>query len=151
MTVRNSDEASVLGRLLSEKIALFNNLNSATESLCESFTRQDFEQIERLIAVRGELTARVDGLDYKIRDFYKNFPSYIADLQESERDHIRALAGELRHAAKMAVDLDKSCTEAASTLFERLGSDISKMRSDKHTFNSYSGQDGRTSILNFKT
>jgi len=146
-----SVNSSVLGRLLAEKIALFNDLNSATGALCESFARQDFQEIEKLIAARGELASKVDGLDYKIRDFNKNFPSYIAGLQDSERDHIRALVGELRNVAKRAVDLDNNCTAAASGVFEGLGSDISRMRKEKHNFNSYSGQDGRTKILNVKT
>lgn len=146
-----SDNSSVLGRLLAEKIALFNDLNSATGALCESFAKHDFQEIEKLIAARGELAAKVDALDFKIRIFNKNFPSYIADLHHSERDHIRALVGELQGAAKKAVDLDNDCTAAASAIFEGLGSDISSMRKEKHNFNSYSGQDGRTKILNVKT
>ncbi len=55
MMDHHAESASVLGSLLAEKIAVFNDLNSATGALCESFARQDFEQIERLIAARGEL------------------------------------------------------------------------------------------------
>lgn len=151
MTANNSETASALGRLLAEKIDLFNDLNSATGALCESFARQDFREIERLIAARGDLAARVDGLDYKIRDLNENFPSYITGLQDAERNRIRALVRELQEVTKRAVDLDNSCTAAASAIFESLGSDISRMRSEKHNFNSYAGQDGSTKILDVKT
>lgn len=151
MMGHNADKASVMGRLLVEKIALFNDLNSATGALCESFARQDFGEIERLITARGELAAKVDGLDCKIRDLNENFPSYIAGLQDAERDRIRTLVRELQEVTKKAVDLDNSCTAAASTVFESLGADISRMQKDKHNFNSYSGHDGRTNILNVKT
>lgn len=152
--VRHAETASILGRLLAEKIAVFNDLNTATGALCESFARQDFNEIERIIAARGELAAQVDGLNAKItkiKDLNESFPSHIADLQDTERDRIRALVRELQDVTKKAVELDNSCTAAASAVFENLGSDISKMRREKHNFNSYSGQDGRTKILDVKT
>lgn len=147
----HSETASVLGSLLTEKIDLFNDLNSATGALCESFARQDFGEIERLIAARGELAARVDGLDYRIRGLNENFPSYVAGLHDAERNRIRALVRQLQEVTKKAVDLDDSCTAAASAIFENLGSDISRMHREKHNFNSYAGQDGRTKILDLKT
>ncbi len=151
MMDHHAESASVLGSLLAEKIAVFNDLNSATGALCESFARLDFEEVERLIAARGELASKVDGLDYKIKGLNENFPSCIADLEDTERDHIRALVRKLQEVTKRAVDLDNTCTAAASEIFESLGSDISRMRREKHNFNSYSGQDGKTKILDVKT
>ncbi len=116
--VRHAETASILGRLLAEKIAVFNDLNSTTGALCESFARQDFNEIERIIAARGELAAQVDGLNTKIKDLNENFPSHIADLQDTERDRIRALVRELQDVTKKAVELDNSCTAAASAVFE---------------------------------
>ena len=46
MMAGHSETAGVLGTLLAEKIDLFNDLNSATGALCESFARQDFGEIE---------------------------------------------------------------------------------------------------------
>jgi hypothetical protein len=151
VTARHADTASVLGRLLKEKIALFKDLNSATGDLCESFARQDFNKIEALIAGRGELAARIDSLDREIMDLSHDLRSLITDLDAPERDCIRALVGELQESTRIAVDLDNTCTAAASKVFESLGSDISRMRQEKHSFNSYSGQNVRTKILDVKT
>lgn len=151
MTARNAGIKSDLGRLLAGKVAAFNGLNSATGALCESLARQDFREIERLVAARGELAAEVDGLDGRIRDLNEKFPSYIADLKDAARDEIRALVRELRDVTRTAVDLDNNCLAAASAFLENLGSDISMMSGKKHLFNSYSGQGGRTKILDVKT
>jgi hypothetical protein len=151
MTAGEADTAGDLGRLLAEKIALFNDLNSATGALCESFARRDIGEIERLIAARGELAARVDGLDDRIRGLNVKFPAYVAALEGIERDRFRALVRELQDATKKAVDLDNSCAAAAAAAFEILGSDISRMRQEKHSFNSYSGQGGRTKMLDIKS
>lgn|GEM_PF-6751748 len=151
MTVDEAGSTGALGRLIAEKIAVFNELNSATGALCESFARQDFEEIERLIAARGELAARVDGLDGRIRDFNEKFPSCIAELKDVQRDRLRALVRELQDVTKRAVDLDNNCTAAASAVFKNLGSNISRMRQEKHSFHSYSGQDGRTKMLDIKS
>lgn len=151
MTANGTDTAAALGKLLAEKIAVFNELNSATGALCESFARQDLEQIEKLIAARGELAAKVDGLDGRIRAFNKKFPSYVAGLQGVEKDRFRDIVRELQEVTRRAMDLDNNCTAAASVVFESLGSDISRMHRDKHGFNSYSGQDGRTKVLDIKS
>lgn len=151
MTENKADNERTLGRLLADKIAVFKDLNSATGALCESFANHDLEQIEKLIAARGELAAKVDSLDGRIRDFNEKFPSYIAGLQGVEKDRFRDIVRELQEVAKKAVDLDNNCTAAASAIFESLGSDISRIRREKHGFNSYSGQDGRTSILDVKS
>jgi len=148
---RHAQSASVLGSLLAEKIAVFNDLNSATSALYESFARQDFQEIERLIAERGELAAQVDGLDIRIKDLNDKFPAYFRDLHGFERDRVRTLVRELQDVTKRAVDLDNNCTAAAFAIFENLGSDISRMQREKHNFNSYSGQDGRTKILDIKS
>lgn len=151
MTAGEADTAGVLGRLLAEKITIFNDLNSATGALCESFSRQDFGEIERLIAARGELAARADGIDDRIRGLNVKLPSYIAGLKGAGKDRIQSLVRELQDVTKEAVDLDSNCTKAAAAAFESLGSDISRMRQEKHNFNSYSGQDGRTKILDIKS
>lgn len=151
MTAGRADTQDDLGRLLAEKVALFNDLNSATGALCESFARQDLREIDRLIAARGELAERVDGLDDRIRGLNVKFPAYVAGLEGVERDRFRALVRELQDVTKKAVDLDSSCAAAAAAAFGNLGSDISRMRQEKHSFNSYSGQGGRTKILDIKS
>ena len=137
---KTSSDAS--SAILKQKLAVFSEFLSATESLKGCLLSQDMQQVDRLIRHRQKLIGVIDELDIRMKNTVTTpFRTLTADMGQN---HERIMRGGgvweiLEKTIAAVIQLNEDCTIMATSLHDKMGKELQGISDQRLARRGYAG------------
>jgi len=126
-----------LCELLKEKILLFRNFLSLSESLKEMLEKENMTRIRALLRQRQDHISRIDRLDARISNWRNEDAKGPSPTMEKR---LLSLLKELEEIIKKAIRSDEVCAELAFSRIDDLRADVVRIGAGRQGFKGYQGK-----------
>jgi hypothetical protein len=132
-----SADLSRLCQLLEQKIAIFKDFVSVTESLQDMIMEHNAEAVELIIARRHNLITAINTIDGEIRRIKGERALHEALHTPGERKRVQFLLKTLENMINKTMRLNQSCETAAEDELNKLRDDLSGLGHSSTWFKGY--------------
>ena len=132
-----SADLSRLCQLLEQKIAIFKDFVSITESLKDMIVENNTEAVELIIARRHKLITAIDTIDCEIRRIREEKTLQEVLRTPEGRKRVQSLVKNLENMINKTMRLNQSCETAAEDELNKLRDDLSGLGHSLKWFKGY--------------
>jgi hypothetical protein len=147
---RVSNDISRLCELLEQKIAVFKDIMSATESLKDMITQQNTDAIDLILSRRNRLITAIDKIDNEILKIKGEQKINKATSNPEGQRRIQSLLKTLEHVIDKTLKLNQTCATAAEGALNGLKDSLTGLGNSSTSFKGYKNL-GIPRFLDIKT
>ncbi len=147
---RVSADISRLCELLEQKIAVFKDIMSATESLKDMITLQNTDAVDLIISRRNRHMTAIEKIDSEILSIKKEKTFHQAMLTPEGQKRIQSLVKTLEHVIDKTLQLNQACATAAEGALNGLKDSLTGLGNRSTSFKGYKNL-GIPRFLDIKT
>jgi hypothetical protein len=145
-----STDISMLCDLFEQKIAVFRDFMSSTESLKDMITLQNMDAVNLIISRRNGHMSAIEKIDSEIHKIKKEKTFHKTKLSPKGQKRIQSLEKTLEHLIDKTIQLNQACVTAAECTLNGLKVNLTGLGNRSTSFKGYKNL-GIPRFLDIKT